>query len=75
MAVVGYACIAHVFTRSTLTPYMFAHVRYKAAHDVLFGNQLDLASRFDMRDDNEKGTILLNKIFQTYQDMHCIRHT
>ena len=49
---------------------MFAHVRYKAARDVLFGNQLDLASRFDMKDESEKGTILLNKIFDTYQALH-----
>ena len=57
-----------------MTSCTVAYVRYKAAHDVLFGNQLDLASRFDMSDDSEKGTILLNKIFQTYQDIRCIRH-
>ena len=61
-----YACINEPKDQQ----YMFAHVRYKAARDVLFGNRLDLASRFDMKDENEKGTILLNKIFDTYQAPH-----
>ena len=41
--------------------------RYRQAHEILFGEKLDLDTRFDVKEYQEKGTILLNKIFNVYQ--------
>ena len=42
--------------------------RYKRAQDILFGQDLDLATRFAVKSESEKGSILLNKIFEVYQE-------
>ena len=47
-------------------------LRYKNAQEILFGQNLDLKARFKISDDAEKGTILLNKIFEIYQASHNI---
>lgn len=41
--------------------------RYKRAVDVLYGKGFDVATRFDAKED-EQGILLLNKLFETYQD-------
>ena len=43
-------------------------IRYQEAQEILFGSDLDLATRFNMTDEKEKGTILLDRIFSIYQD-------
>ena len=42
--------------------------RYKQAQEILFGNDLDMRTRFNLKTDDEKGSILLHKIFEVYQD-------
>ena len=41
----------------------FQVLRYQRAHNILYGEGLDLKDRFD----DEKGASLLEKIFETYQ--------
>lgn len=41
--------------------------RYKRAHEALYGSNLDIATRFDVKED-ERGILLLNKIWDVYQD-------
>ena len=43
-------------------------MRYKRAQDILFGQDMDLATRFAVKSESEKGSILLNKIFSVYQE-------
>lgn len=41
--------------------------RYQKAQAILFGNGMDVGARFNVSDD-EKGQILLQKIFEVYQE-------
>ena len=44
-----------------------ALLRYKKAQAVLFGPGIDLQGRFDAKADQD-GVLLLNKLFEIYQD-------
>ena len=50
-------------------PFMpsYCMLRYQTAQNLLFGEGVDIANRFSVTDD-ERGQILLQKIFDTYQD-------
>ena len=54
--------------RLFLREHIAACTRYQEAQEILFGADLDLATRFNMTDDKEKGTILLDRIFSIYQE-------
>ena len=57
-------CKLFVATESLLTDHW--SLRYEKAQAILFGDGLEVASRFDVAND-EKGQILLKKIFSVYQ--------
>ena len=42
--------------------------RYKRAHEVLFGQSMEVSERFN----SEQGICLLTKIFEVYQDVHAV---
>ena len=41
--------------------------RYHEAQEILFGKDLDLAARFNVKDESERGSILLDRVFEIYQ--------
>ena len=43
-------------------------LRYKRAHEVLFGQSMEISERFN----SEQGICLLTKIFEVYQDIHAV---
>ena len=42
-------------------------LRYMKAQEILFGQDLDLSTRFNIKNESEKGSILLEKVFSVYQ--------
>ena len=54
----------HTNTNST----WLDQLRASKAQAVLYGEGFDVSSRFGVTSDDEKGQILLKKIFELYQD-------
>ena len=44
-----------------------SELRYMKAQEILFGQDLDLSTRFNVKSESEKGIILLEKVFSVYQ--------
>ena len=58
-------------SRAGHRPHAPVKPRYKRAHEVLFGQSMEVAERFN----SEQGICLLTKIFEVYQDVHAVALT
>ena len=63
------ACLSFKLNSWAVVRTVACQLRAARAQAILYGEGFDVLSRFGIQDENEKGQILLKKIFEIYQDL------